>query len=70
MSRFEGRSGWGPYLSAPVEESTAAKEENDQEDDDERVGVHLAWMLPEHKDRVDRFKLDHYRRDDRNVIGD
>jgi 5-methyltetrahydropteroyltriglutamate--homocysteine methyltransferase len=49
-------------LSAPVEKSAAAKQENDHDDDEERVGVHWSWMLPEHDDRVDRFKLDHYPR--------
>ena len=41
-------------LSAtPEVESAAAKEQNYQDDDEKRVGVHESWMLAEHEDRID-----------------
>ena len=41
-------------LSAtPEVESAAAKEQNYQDDDEKRVGVHESWMLAEHEHRID-----------------
>ena len=46
-------------LSAtPEVESAAAKEQNYQDDDEKRVGVHESWMLAEHEHRIDLIAPD------------